>query len=85
MGGSVYTACMSKKPKRREMAGGIGDLSVRLGYDIRDIWMCGYSDEQINGVLIGKYTLSKLWKMEPLGNDRTPVGKEILLGKRKPR
>ena len=46
--------------------------------------MSGYSDEQINGILIGEYTLSDLWKMEPLGNDRTPLGREILSGKRKP-
>lgn len=74
---------MSEKPKRWELAGSIGDLSVRLGYDIRDIWMAGYSDEQINGVLIGEYTLDELWKMEPLGNDRTPAGQEILRRKRK--
>ncbi|MEW6239231.1 MAG: hypothetical protein AB1564_00285 [Chloroflexota bacterium] len=74
---------MDKKPKRWELAGSIGDLSVRLGYDIRDIWMAGYSDEQINDVLIGEYTLDELWKMEPLGNDRTPAGQEILRGKRK--
>ena len=53
MGGSVYWS-HEQKPKRWEMSGGVGDLSVRLGYDIRDIWMCGYSDEQINGVLIGE-------------------------------
>jgi len=74
---------MKKQPKLWELSGNIGDLSVRLGYDIRDIWMAGYSDEQINGVLIGEYTLSELWKMKPLGNDRTPLGKEILFGRRK--
>jgi hypothetical protein len=74
---------MKKQPKRWELSGNIGDLSVRLGYDIRDIWMAGYSDEQINGALMGEYTLSELWKMEPLGNDRTPLGKEILSGRRK--
>lgn len=45
--------------------------------------MAGYSDEQINGVLIGEYTLDELWTMEPHGNDRTPYGKEILSGRRK--
>jgi hypothetical protein len=79
----IYTASMNEKPKRWEMAGSIGDLSARLGYDIRDIWMSGYSDEQINGVLIGEYTLSALWKMEPLGNNRTPEGQAILDKKRK--
>lgn len=72
-----------EKPKRWALAGSIGDLSVRLGYDIRDIWMAGYSDEQINGVLLGEYTLDELWTMEPHGNDRTPYGKEILSGRRK--
>jgi hypothetical protein len=75
-----YTAGMDKKPKRWEMSGTIGDLSARLGYDIRDVWISGYSDEQINGVLIGEYTLSELLNMKTLGNDRTPVGKEILSG-----
>jgi len=60
------------------MGGTIGDLSIRLGFDVRDIWMAGYSDEQINGVLIGEYSLNELWEMEPLGNDRTPTGQEIL-------
>lgn len=73
----------SEKSKRWKLAGSIGDVSARLGYDIRDIWMAGYSDEQINGVLTGEYSLDELWNMEPLGNDRTPYGKEILSGKRK--
>lgn len=75
---------MRKKQKAWALAGTIGDLSIRLGYDVRDVWMAGYSDEQINGVLIGEYTLSDLWKMKPLGNDRTPLGKEILSGRHKP-
>lgn len=74
---------MKRQPKRWALSGNIGDLSIRLGYDVRDVWMSGYSDDQINGVLIGEYTLSELWKMKPLGNDRTPLGKEILSGKRK--
>jgi len=75
---------VKKKQKPWVLAGTIGDLSIRLGYDVRDVWMAGYSDEQINGVLIGEYTLNDLWKMKPLGNDRTPLGKEILSGKHKP-
>ncbi|MBV6395129.1 MAG: hypothetical protein HFACDABA_00700 [Anaerolineales bacterium] len=74
---------MNKKQRDWALTGTIGDLSVRLDYDIRDIWMAGYSDEQINGVLIGEYTLAELWEMAPLGNDRTPSGQEILAGKYK--
>jgi hypothetical protein len=74
---------METKPKPSEFGGTIGHVSARLGSDIRDIWMLGYSDEQIGGVLAGEYTLDDLWKMEPLGNDRTPYGKEILAGRRK--
>ena len=73
----------TKKSKRWEMGGSIGGLSVRLSYDIRDIWMAGYSDEQINAVMLGEYTLNELWEKEPLGNDRTPLGQEILAEKRK--
>ena len=67
-----------KQSKPWMMTGSIGDLSVRLNFDIREIWMSGYSDEQINAVLIGEYTLKELWKKEPLGNERSPKGKEIL-------
>ncbi len=74
---------MKKKAKRWALFGSIGDLSIRLGVDIRDVWMSGYSDAQINDVLTGEYTLGELWKMKPLGNDRTPLGKEILTGKHK--
>lgn len=69
---------MAEKPKRWALAGSIGDVSVHLNFDVREIWMSGYSDEQINDVLIGECTLDELWKMEPLGNDRTPFGQEIL-------
>jgi hypothetical protein len=40
--------------------------------------MMGYSDDQIDGVLTGKYTLAEMYKMEPEGNTRSPKGKEIL-------
>jgi hypothetical protein len=56
----------------------IGSISTRLGEDIRDVWMMGYSDDQIDGVLTGKYTLMEMYKMEPEGNTRSPKGKEIL-------
>ena len=56
----------------------IGSISILLGKDVRDVWMMGYSDEQINDVLTGKYTLEKMYKMKPDGNTKTPKGKEIL-------
>ena len=59
-----YTVTDTKKSKRWEMGGSIGDSSVRLGYDIRDIWMAGYSDEQINAVTLGEYALNELWEKE---------------------
>jgi hypothetical protein len=56
----------------------IGSISMRLGEDIRDVWVRGYSNDQINGVLTGKYTLEEMYKMEPAGNTASPKGKEIL-------
>jgi len=73
---------MKGKQKTWALTGSIGDISARLGFDVRDVWMSGYSDEQINAVLTGDYTLNELWRMEPLGNDRTPFGREILAGRR---
>jgi hypothetical protein len=48
----------------------IGEISMRLGEDVRDVWIKGYSDDQINDVLTGKYTLDDMYKMEPKGNNR---------------
>ncbi len=56
----------------------IGSISMRLGEDIRDVWEMGYSDEQVNNVLTGKYTLEEMYKMGPNGNTKSPKGKEIL-------
>ena len=56
----------------------IGSISMRLGEDVRDVWGMGYSDEQINDVLTGKYTLEEMYKMDPNGNTKSPKGKEIL-------
>jgi hypothetical protein len=49
----------------------IGEISVRLGEDVREIWIKGYSDDQINDVLTGKNTLDDMYKMEPKGNNRS--------------
>jgi hypothetical protein len=56
----------------------IGSISVRLGEDIRDVWDLGFSDDQINGVLTGKYSLEELYKMDPEGNTKTSTGQAIL-------
>ena len=56
----------------------IGSISIRLGEDVRDVWVMGYSDEQVNDVLTGKYTLEEMYKKEPDGNTKSPKGKEIL-------
>ncbi len=59
----------------------IGSISTRLGEDLRDVWEKGYSDEQINDVLIGKYTLEDMHKMGPSGNTKSLKGREILESK----
>ena len=59
----------------------IGSISMRLGEDVRDVWMMGYSDDQINGVLTGEYTLEEMYKMKPKGNTKSDKGKEILAEK----
>jgi hypothetical protein len=56
----------------------IGSIGMRLGEDVRDVWGMGYSDEQINGVLTGEYTLEQMYTMEPDGNTKSSKGKEIL-------
>lgn len=59
----------------------IGSVSTRLGEDLRDVWEKGYSDEQVNDVLIGKYTLEDMYKMGPSGNTKSLKGREILESK----
>ena len=45
--------------------GSIGDISAKLGYDVRDLKMAGYSDDEINQVLFGQRTLDDLLKSKP--------------------
>lgn len=45
--------------------GSVGDVSARIGYDVRDLKMMGYSDEQIQGVLKGECTVEDLLKRPP--------------------
>src|SRR5262245_40853713 len=64
---SVKNHNFSKEPMSSDR--NIGETSMRLGEDVREVWGKGYSDEQINGVLTGKYTLEDLYKMKPDGNN----------------
>jgi hypothetical protein len=45
--------------------GSLGDVSARIGYDVRDLRLMGYSDEQIRGVSQGAYTVEDLLKRRP--------------------
>lgn len=47
----------------------IGDISDRIDYDVRYLLSAGYSDDQINGVIAGQYTVDELWKMKPEGRE----------------
>lgn len=53
------------KPDTGFPPGSIGDVSMRIGYDVRDLKMMGYSDAQIDRVLYGQITLDELFKLEP--------------------
>jgi hypothetical protein len=41
------------------------NASLKLGYDVRDLILAGYSNDQIKGALDGKYTVEELLKMPP--------------------
>jgi len=45
--------------------GSIGDVSARIGYDVRDLIMAGYSEDQIQGLLTNQYTLDDLLAKKP--------------------
>ena len=45
--------------------GGIGDISGRIGYDVRELLMQGYSMSEIHGIMRGEYTVQELLKMKP--------------------
>jgi hypothetical protein len=45
--------------------GSIGDVTARIGYDVRDLLMAGYSEDQIRGLLNNEYTLDELWEQGP--------------------
>ena len=45
--------------------GSVGDLSLRIGYDIRDLVMQGYSWDEIQDVVYGRCTLEGLLSRGP--------------------
>jgi hypothetical protein len=55
--------------KRRSVTGwppgSIGDISARIGYDVRDLMVAGYSEDQIQGLQNGQYTLDDLLSQKP--------------------
>jgi hypothetical protein len=56
--------------------GSIGDVSSRIGYDVRELLMAGFTHSKIStfsleemlGVLEGKYTIKELRKRKSKGN-----------------
>ena len=52
------------------------------GLDVRELWRDGYSDKQIRNLMMDEYNVMELYKKEPLGNNRSPKGNEILAAKK---
>ncbi|MBI3962554.1 MAG: hypothetical protein HY335_07370 [Deinococcus sp.] len=52
-------------PKTGLPRGSIGDLSVQIGYDVRDLLMEGYDQDEIDGIIRGEYTLEELLRRGP--------------------
>ena len=45
--------------------GSIGAISARIGYDVRELVVAGYSDRQIWRVVRGEISLGQLFAEEP--------------------
>lgn len=54
--------------------GSIGDVSVRIGTDVRELLIAGYTHHQIRGLLRGDYTLDELYEQRPKGKPMTLRG-----------
>ena len=50
-------------------SGTIGDLSMRVGEDVRDLHIMGYDWGQITNVAYGRMTLEEMWKQGPRRGD----------------
>ena len=72
---TIYTKISNAKPGHQQTAekpksygGSIGEMSQRIGYDVRDLLMagfthseiCTFTPEEMLGVMHGKYTLAQL-------------------------
>ena len=55
----------TKKTKSGFPSGSIGDVSSRIGYDVRDILMAGYSHSDIAELEMGLITAEELRKRGP--------------------
>lgn len=56
----------SEKPAgEKPKGGGIGNISGRIGYDVRELLMRGYSMEQILGIERGEYDVDELLRRKP--------------------
>ena len=60
--GSIHTASASGTGTP---SGGIGDISARIGYDVRELLMQGYSMREIQGILRGEYDVQGLLGQKP--------------------
>jgi len=50
--------------------GSIGDISHRIGYDVRELLIAGYSLEEIDQVLYGQRTLEDLLSSKPASQSK---------------
>ena len=58
---------MSRRSTTGWPPGSIGEISARIGYDLRDLLVAGYTGDQIAGLLRKEYTFDELCKMQPKG------------------
>jgi hypothetical protein len=55
--------------------GSVGDVSARLGTDVRELWMAGYTDREIRSVLSGERTLEDLLASRPRRRQSRRMGR----------
>lgn len=51
--------------EKRKIGGTIGDLSIAVGQDVRDLFIDGYSHSQVLAVAHGEMTLSEMRRQGP--------------------
>jgi hypothetical protein len=51
-------------------ASSIGDVSAKIGYDVRELYRAGYTDQDIQGIVRGDYTVQELLQRKPSGGPR---------------